>query len=79
MKPDLFSTYNKASRVIKSCSSIDHIQPARQYLNLFFLTFSTVNPRKFSKAVVLRTDGVISAMFEELKKELKKVEEKFGV
>ena len=76
-KPDIFCVYNKAKAVINSCQNADQIPAARNYVNLFLITFSKPSSKARFKPAKMQVDSATSAMYEELKKHLKILENKF--
>ena len=69
----ILSTFKKALLVIESCTSIDHINPSKQYINNFFKLYSTPSRKMFGPFETVYVEPFVGEMYSRL---LKKLEEK---
>jgi len=69
----ILSNYKKALRVIESCTSIDHINPSKQYINNFFKLHTTPSRKMYGPFKTVNADVFVGNMYSRL---LEKLEEK---
>jgi len=63
---NIFTPYKKALKVIDSCTNPYHLEGARKYINLFFLSNTTKeHPTKFG-IKVYDVDDLIAKMYNRL-------------
>jgi len=78
MKPNIFTSYNKALSVIESSENSIHLIAAKKFSNNFLKTFSTPSRRNFGPFKTIETNSHVSAMYKTLLKEIKEKEKKFS-
>ena len=75
---NVLEAYSKANKIIESCERPEHIEAARNYINLFLIAFSKVKARKWLRPTLVSADRTVTLMYEELQKNLKKTEKKLS-
>mgnify|MGYP003637955301 FL=1 len=74
MKNYLISSYRKAIKVIQSSLNQDHIEASRNYINNFFVNYSTNSKSKYSFLKVREVDNMVAQMYGRLYNMLEKKE-----
>lgn len=73
MSISALSSYRKAIKVVSSCANQVHIKHARNYINLFFKTYSTPSRQNYGPFKSYWVDEWVGEMYSRL---LIKLEEK---
>ena len=75
---NVLEAYSKANKIIESCERLEHIEAARNYVNLFLIAFSEVKAKNGLRPTLVDSDRTVTLMYEELQKNLKKTEKKLS-
>lgn len=78
MKPNLYTSFNKALNVIESSENSIHLLAAKKFSNNFLKTFSTPSRNNFGRFKTIEANSQVSAMYETLLKAVKEKEKKFS-
>ena len=75
---NVLEAYSKANKIIESCERVEHLDAARNYINLFLIAFSKVKAKNGMRPTLVSSDKTVTLMYEELQKNFKKVEKKLS-
>lgn len=74
---NVLSAYNKANKVIESCSNLTHIEHTYNYINNFFRMNTQIQYGKKQKKEIRVATAAHAAMYTELLKNLNKKKAEF--